>query len=81
MFYGYFKILVQNKDSHYSSRLSIMKNVLLAKEKDLTFWNGIFPYSERPEEAILIASRIQRKINGIKQDKDVLLYYFKGEIF
>ena len=36
---------------------------------------------ERREEAMSMAKKIQRKMNKIKQNKDVLMYYFKKESF
>lgn len=59
-----FKIMtpnVTNAHNIITGTLRLMKDVLLAQEKYLKFCNDILPYLERPEEAMLMASRIQKK--------------------
>ena len=60
-----------------SSRLRLMKDVLPSYGKYPTFCNDIIPYLERLEGTMSIANRIQRKMNRIRQDKDIMFYYFK----
>ena len=59
----------------------MMKHMLPPHEEYLTFYKDIEPHLEWLEEAMSMADRIERKINGIKEDKNVLLYYSRREIF
>ena len=56
--------------------------MLSTYEKYLAFCKDIIPYLKRPEEAMSLTNKIQKNINWIKRDKDMLFYYFKvGDLF
>lgn len=59
----------------------MMKHDLSAYEEYLTFYNDIEPYLEWSEEAISMANRIERKMNRIKEDKNILLYCLEAGDF
>ena len=62
--------------------LSAMENVLPTYEKYLTFCKDAVTYLEKTEEAMSTTNRILKKLSWIKQDKDMLFYYFKdGDLF
>ena len=58
-------------------RLRSIKDLLTPYEEFLTFCDDIII----TEQAILMIDRIQRKMNIIKEDKDMLLYYHNLRIF
>lgn len=72
-----FKIMTPNVTNDHNiitGTLRLMKGVLLAQGKYLKFCNDILPHLERPEEAMLMASRIQKKYYQKRQrHADVLL--------
>ena len=55
-----------------------MRDLLRTYKKYLASCNGIITNTkQQPEEDILMIDRIHRKIDRIKQVKDMLLYYCK----
>lgn len=48
----------------------MMKHLLPRHEEYLTFYKDIEPHLEWLEEAMSMADRVQRKLNGIKEDKN-----------
>ena len=63
-----------------SDKLRSMEYVWPAYGEYLKFSNDTISYLEKPIKEMLTTDRIQIKINKVKEDKDMLLYYHEVRV-